>query len=299
MSNAARLAASLAAALAFWAPSAGAAPEALADVPILADFPQISVVADIGNHPGVHCILDTGSSIGILHSALTAGASRIGAANVHVANGTIAMPIFEVRKVAIGSADMSFVKFMQRDHSWFDPSVHLPCVIGSDFMNHFTVDFDGAAGRVRLYPGGTRIDEILGSAQPAGTHLDTRIIAGLIRVDTMVGSTKAYSEIDTGWNLATANWELLRALGFAADDARIHTVSKTQPDGKQKTWKLGEVDQVRIGNLHADKVKINVGDADMSHIAAQHGPYLHIGSELIRQHRLLIDYAHADVALVP
>ncbi|TLY50353.1 MAG: hypothetical protein E6K53_10760 [Gammaproteobacteria bacterium] len=259
----------------------------------------ISVVADIGSHPGVHCILDTGSSIGVLHSDLTVGAGHVGVMNTQVANGRVAMPIVQIRQITVGSTSLSFVNFLQRDHSWFDASQRLPCVIGANFLNHFTVDFDGKAGRVRLYPQGTHIDDILGAPPPHGTHLDARVGEGNIRVNTMVGAIHTLSEIDTGWGHATPNRALLDALGFTPDDARIQLETRTGPSGKQITLRVSEIDQVRVGALLANKLKIEVGEADMSHIAAHRDPYLHVGSDLVRQHRLLIDYAHADVALIP
>jgi len=286
-------------ATALWTAQTSAAPQPLADVPMLHELVQISVAADIGSHTGVHCILDTESSVGVLHSDLTIGSQRVGLMNTRVANGKVAMPIVEVRRVAVATAEVSFVQFVQRDHSWFDATERIPCVIGASFMNHFTVDFDGANGRVRLYPRGTRIDDILGATPPAGTHLNAQIVGGgLIRVNTMVGSIQTLSEIDTGWAYATANAALLDALGFTPNDARIRTVTKTH-EGKQANLKMSDIDQVRIGALLADKVRINLGETDMSHISTHREPYLQIGSDLIRQHRLLIDYARADVALIP
>lgn len=286
-------------AIALWASQACAAPQPLADVPILNEIVAISVAADVNGHAGVHCMLDTGVSTGVLHSDLTVGAGRVGVTSVHVANGKIAMPIVEVRHVAVGAAEASSVTFFQRDHSWFDANERLPCILGASFMNHFTVDFDGAAGRVRLYPRGTRIDDILGAAPPPGVHLDTQMHDGKIRTGAQVGSIRVSSEIDTGWAYATPNHALLQRLGFTPDDARIQIVSRTSSSGKQVSLKQSEIEQVRIGALLLDKLKIDVGLSDMNIIAAQRDPYLHLGSALVRQHRLLIDFAHADVALIP
>lgn len=299
MPSASRPLAAFASALLLWTSHANCAPQPLADVPILNEIIAISVVADLGSHTGMHCILDTGSSAGVLHSDLTVGAERVGLMNAHVANGRVAMPIVEIKHVAVGAAAVPSVNFLQRDHSWFDANQRLPCVIGANFLKHFTVDFDGVAGRVRLYPHGTRVDDILGATPPPGTHLDARMIEGNIRVDTRVGAIQTLSEIDTGWNYATPNQALLDALGFTPDDARIQTVARAGLAGKQLTLKLSEIDQVRVGALLVDKLKISITEIGMSHIAAQRGPYLHIGSDLIRQHRLLIDYAHADVTLIP
>jgi len=273
----------------------------IADVALLREFVQPMVVVDFADLPEQHCVIDTGSGVGVLHSKLTVKAGRVGLRNITVANGKVAMPVVEMRSVAIGAAKVSFVEFLQRDQSWFAADEPLPCIIGINFLAHFTVDLDGSSGRMRLFPRGTKIDSILGTPTPPEVHLAAKIWqSGLIRVETRIGDVRAQSQIDTGWGYGSANSALLNALGLDKDGRSVITRSWTNRDsGRTHSIQMMEINDVRIGALHIDKTEIVVSDTTLSVIRKPFEPYLQIGWGLIGKHRLLIDFTHADVALVP
>lgn len=280
---------------------AAAAPQALADVPLLTDLVQPTVMATIDGRADVRCIVDTGSSMGVLQSELTTRAEPAGVANVRVANGKIAMHIVSIRTMSIGAAKATEIEFYRRDQSWFNQDEPLPCVIGVNFMKHFTIDMDGRAARLRLYPRGTRIDDILGAPAPVGAHLQTRILQdGLIQMDAFVDGIAVQSQLDTGWGFATPNRILLDKLGIAPGDPRIVEQTYTNKiSGKPHVLQTVELRGIRIGNLELNTARASISEQNMRVISAQSGPYLHIGWGTLHEHRLLLDLTHADVALIP
>jgi hypothetical protein len=278
-----------------------ALPPALVDVPFLQIGVQPWIAVDIGAHRNVHCIVDTGATMGVLPSDLTRGADPIGSAHVVTANGAVDMPVVRVRKLSIEHTDFLATDFYQRDHSWFSPSEPMPCILGRNFMTHFTVDFDGRAQRLRLFAHGTRIDDILGGVPVTGVHLDATLSADSpIRVATSVAGIATQSQIDTGWGLATPNAALLDRLGVRTGDARI--VNRTVTDSmsaQTRTLQMVELSDVRIGALTLPKVWVTVGEARMTVIDKEARPYLHVGWGLLGEHRLLLDLTHRDLALLP
>ncbi|WP_330889113.1 hypothetical protein [Rudaea sp.] len=266
----------------------------------ISNQPWIEV--DIGKHHGVQCIVDMGSSAaGVLPTKYAAGARYIGPAVVATADRPVKMPEVEIDRVTIGGSTQTGVRFLLRDQSWFDKGDPMPCVLGREFLGRYTVDLDGSKGLLRLYPRGTRLDEVFGGTLPAGA----RIAAGirdnaLIEVDAMVDGVRVKSAIDTGWGLATPNRNLLDALGIGAGDPRIvNQTVHSALSNREMTLQIVEFQQVRIGSVAVEKVRASLGEGGMRVIRKEHEPYLHIGWDLLRQHRLLLDMAHRDIALIP
>lgn len=272
-----------------------ATPPALADVPLLHEYVQPSVAADINGHAGVHCVLDTGADIGVLNGALTRGADTAGRAKVTVANGLLTLQSVRVREVAIGEAHVRNASFIRRERTWIGKDQPMPCVLGGSVLGQFTVDLDGPAGRLRLYPRGTHIDEVLGSTPPPGSHLDGDVAPGNIFTTVTVGAQHPRARFDTGYDRSMANVALLDALGIGNDDARIETRVNTPPSGFSQTLRTVELERLGVGGVVEERYRFEVGDLAYS----RKKPYVHLGADVLGRHRLLIDMAHHDVALLP
>lgn len=280
---------------------AGYCAQPLAQTALLRISNQPWIEVDIGKHHGVQCIVDTGASAGVLSTKYAAGARYVGTVLAATADRPVKMPEVEIDHVAIGSSKQTAVRFMLRDQSWFDAGDPMPCVLGMEFLSRYTVDLNGSEGTLRLYPRGTRLDEVFGSALPEGARLAASIRNGaLIEVDATVDGVRVRSAIDTGWALATPNQNLLDALGIRPDDPRIVNQSAHSTlSNREMTLQILEFRQVRIGSLVAENVRASLGEGGMRVIRKQQEPYLHIGWDLLRQHRLLLDMAHRDIALIP
>jgi hypothetical protein len=119
-------------------------------------------------------------------------------------------------------------------------------------------------------------------------------------VATSVAGIPTQSQIDTGWGLATPNAALLDRLGIHAGDPRITNRNVTDSmSGQTRALQMVELSDVRIGLLVLPKVQVTIGEATMKLIDKETRPYLHIGWGLLGEHRLLLDLAHRDIALVP
>ena len=177
----------------------------------------------------------------------------------------------------------------------------MPCVLGMEFLGRYTIDLDGSKGVLRLYPRGTRLDEVFGGALPDGSRLAASIHNdALIEVDATVDGVRVKSAIDTGWSLATPNQNLLDALGIRPGDPRIvNQTAHSSLSNREMTLQILEFQQVRIGSVVAEKIRASLGEGGMRVIRKEQEPYLHIGWDLLRQHRLLLDMAHRDIALIP
>jgi Aspartyl protease len=276
-------------------------PGPLSDVPILGGAIQPVIAVTINGTPNVRCVVDTGSSIGVIGRALSRTSSSTGTSSVRVANGRALMHKVEVNEIRIGTTSIRRVEFAQRDANGLDTDAPAPCVLGNNLWNRFTLDIDGHAGRVRLFAKGTRIDDILGGSPPPGAHLDATIYNdAVISAETVVSGVHASATIDTGWSYASANHALLDALNLRSGDPRIHTQLITPLNStREKALQLADVSSFRLGAVHADTLELDVGSADESIVKGATGAHLHVGWEPLRMHRLLMDLSHQDVAIVP
>jgi len=277
-----------------------AQPLAQAELLKISDQPWVDV--DIGRHHGVKCIVDVGSTqAGVLPTRYAQGAKYLRPAVVATANGVVKMPEVQIDGIVIGGARQNAVRFLLRDQSWFHEGDPMPCVLGMEFLSRYTVDLDGSRGLLRLYPRGTRLEDVFGGSLPDGARLTASIHAGsLIEVDAMVDDIRVKATIDTGWGLATPNQSLLDALGIRPGDPRIvsQSVRSVLPD-RAMTLQIVELRQVRIGALAVENVRASIGESGMRVIRKERDPYLHIGWDLLRGHRFLLDMAHRDAALIP
>ncbi len=276
-------------------------PRPLADVPLLKGTVQPVVAATVNGHPDTHCIIDTGSSIGVIGRAISRTSSNKGVSPVRVANGREMMQKVEVNEIKIGAVSSRHIDFVQRDANVLDPSAPAPCVLGNNVWQRFTLDLDGHANRLRLFANGTAIDDILGGPVAAGTHLDpTFQDTPILKTDIVIGDVHAAAGIDTGWSYASANIALLDALGLHDGDRRIYTRLVAPLDStREKAIRLADVSPFRIGALRVETIAIDVGSANESLIKSVNGPYLHVGWQALREHRLLMDFSRQDLAIVP
>lgn len=274
----------------------------MAEVELLKGERQPWVIATIGTHNDVKCIVDTGSvDAGVLPTRYAKGATYLRSVDLATANSLVKVPEVRVGTVAIGNAKQPSVRFYLKDKSWFDDKDNMPCVLGMDFLGRYTLDLDGRSGMLRLYAKGTRLEEIFGGPLPNGARLDADVsLSAPIKLNISVDGIHATSTIDTGWGLATPNGKLLDALGIQPNDPRI--IDESFPgtlSGRDIRLRTFELHQVRIGGLVANNVRSSMSESDMRTIRKERQPYLHIGWDLLRQHRLLLDKAHRDIALIP
>lgn len=281
---------------------AGVCAQALAEVKLLEKGVQPWVLADIGQHRNVQCIVDTGSSdSGVLPTRYAQKATYLRPADIMTANGLVKMPKVSIDSVAIGSVKQINVPFYLRDQSWFHSGEPMPCILGMEFLSHYTVDLDGSHGILRLYARGTRLEDVLGHPLPIGARLDATVrIGSVIGLDATVNGINVRSTIDTGWGLATPNRSLLDALGIHPDDARIVAQSaKSVLSDREITLHIIELARVQLGSLTENNVRASIDENGMRVISQTRTPYLHIGWDLLHRHRLLLDVAHREIALLP
>jgi predicted aspartyl protease len=278
------------------------AAQPLADVPLIGDSHRPRVTADINGHRGVQCILDTGATVGVIGRDLAAGAERIGDSQVTTANGVYAMPLLRIRDVVIGGAHAGDVDFVQRDASWFGHGGSAPCILGMSFAQRFTVDLDGRARRLRLFPAGTDFGVILDRSQRAGAAIKVSFDNEVIETDAVVNGKHTAARIDTGWGFVTPNGALLDRLGYRRNDARYFTKDLQQSDsGRIVSVRMTTLTSVQLGNVRALNV---LSDADPDREAAsivgrRKDPYLQIGWPLLSDHRFIFDAKKRRAAFVP
>jgi len=273
----------------------------LADVALIGDNHRPRIAVDINGHRGVQCILDTGATVGVIGRDLADGAQRVGESQVTTANGVFAMPLLRIRDVVLSGARASDVEFVQRDASWFGHGGTAPCILGMSFARQFTIDLDGHARRLRLYPAGTGTDAILNRTQ-RGASIKASFDKDVIETDAIVNRTHTKARIDTGWGFVTPNSALLDRLGYRKNDARYFTKDLQQSDsGRMVTVRMTTLQTVQLGNVRASNV---LSDADPDREAAsivgrRTDPYLQIGWPLLSDHRFIFDVGTRRAAFVP
>jgi hypothetical protein len=275
-----------------------APPQPLADEPMVEDWPLPGVVIHIGKQ-SARCIVDTGSSFGVINGALSGGAETLQRVKVAVAYGKdVWMPIVRLRDVSIGEARRRFTDFLRRDSGWFDPKMRAPCVLGGSFLDSYTVEFDFVGHRLRLFERGTRIADLVGSARHEVALLPTRPGSGRIEFEVHVAGVKANAFLDTGWPTTGGNAALLEALGVVPEDPRVTTSTETTPSGIAIMHRGFEPGPIRIGAQTFDRVKVDFGPYAVRSSESAARPFLHVGVNLLAGHRLFVDMAGAEVAIV-
>jgi predicted aspartyl protease len=274
----------------------------LADVPLIGDNHRPRIAVDINGHRGVQCILDTGATVGVIGRDIADGAERIGESHVTTANGAYGMPLLRVRDIVIGNAHTGDVEFVQRDASWFGHGGTAPCILGMSFAQRFTVDLDGHARRLRLFPAGTNIDAILDPSQRAGASIKASFDNDVIETEALVNGFRTAARIDTGWGFVTPNRVLLDRLGYRRTDARYFTKNLQQADsGRIVSVRMTTLQSVQLGKVRTSNV---LSDADPDRQAAsivgrRSDPYLQIGWPLLSEHRFIFDVRTRRAAFVP
>jgi len=177
----------------------------------------------------------------------------------------------------------------------------MPCILGNDFLNHFTVDIDGRSGRLRLFVAGTRVEDILGSNPHIGDKLQVKFGEGdMLWTKASVHGVVVRSQIDTGWGYATPNTALLNALGIQPRDNAL--VLRRAPDslsGGARQFRSIDLPDLSFANIRQGVFVASLEEINLEAIESQSLPYLQIGWDILRSHRLIIDRKHKDVTLVP
>ena len=275
-----------------------AVPRPLADEPLIDNWPLPGVVIQVGSQ-SARCVIDTGSTVGMISSELSGGAETMQRAKVNVAHGKgVWMPLVRLRDVSIGEARRRFTDFLRRDSGWIDRKMPAPCLLGGSFLDNFTVEFDFVAHRLRLFERGTRIADLVGSAQRELGVLPTRPSTGHIEFEAEVAGIKAKAFLDTGWPTTGGNAALLEALGVAAEDPRMTTSTETTRSGIAITHRVFEPGPIRIGAQTFDRVKVDFGPYAVRSNESAAEPFLHVGVNLLEGHRLFVDMAGGEVAIV-
>jgi hypothetical protein len=281
-------------------PAQAAQPTPLADVPLSTMDSRLSVGVRFGTREAVECIIDTGSNFGIVNHKLSHGANSLGRPKVNLAGSkAIAMPMVEMRDVAIGRASLRIARFLVRDTWWVSKNAAMPCILGGSFLDRFTVDLDFVAKRLRLYERKTRIDSVIGAPAANEYDLHARVSSGRIVFDAVIDGTTTPAFIDTGWIMSSGNGALLNALGVAADDSRIRVNRRVLPSGKDFTTRLLDLGPIQLGHTTVPLHSVDFGYSAAWSAERKWGPLLHIGTELLADFRLIIDAAHRQVVLMP
>ncbi len=129
----------------------------------------------------------------------------------------------------------------------------MPCVLGNDFRNHFTVDSRRARWTpFRLLARNTRGEDISGSNSRIDDKLPVEFGEGdMLWAKASVRGVIVRSQIDTGWGYTTPNIALLNALGIQLADTRIGTkkIPESLSGGAQEIRSLSDF---RLGKMHVD-----------------------------------------------
>ena len=179
-----------------------------------------------------------------------------------------------------------------------DPKIRAPCVLGGSFLDAYTVEFDFVQQRLRLFERGTRIADLVGTAQHEVALLPARPGSGRIEFEAHVAGVKAKAFLDTGWPTTGGNAALIEALGVAPDDPRVTTWTETTPSGIPITHREFEPGPIRIGAQQFDGVKVDFGSYAVRSRSDNAKPFLHVGVNLLAGHRLFVDMAGGEVAIV-
>jgi hypothetical protein len=178
----------------------------------------------------------------------------------------------------------------------------MPCIIGLSFARKFTVDLDGPARRLRLYPAGTDVRSLLPLSQRGDADIKVSFSDDMLATKVRVGDIDADSHIDTGWGMTTPNRALLDKLGYGRDDPRIFQKDKMNPNsGQPVRIRTTTFPYVQIGNVRAINVltDVDLDRDDFAIVRKQSGPYLRIGWPLLSEHRFVFDAQSRSAAYVP
>jgi hypothetical protein len=268
---------------------------------LLAKSLQPWITANISGAGRVDCIADIGANYSVLPSRLLREAKYVRNVKVDTASGPVGMQIKQVDWVQVDSASASKIDFLEQDRSWFDPRDEMPCVLGTNFLKNFTVDFDGPAGKVRLFPRGTRTSAIVGSAASAKYHVKAYFGTGdLVTTNVRIQGQTALADIDTGWGLATPNAALLHALGLQQGDTRVTTKWIGSPlTGNGREYQVAQFPELYIGGISEKLIDVVMPEARTQEMALGERPHIQLGWGMLRAHRMIVDWKNKDMVLMP
>lgn len=291
----------LALALAAMSIASMAATVPVAEVPLLAKSLQPWITVDIDGAGHVDCIVDIGANFSVLPGHLLGKARYVQTLKVNTAAGAAPMRIKRVAWVQVAKARASGIDFIEQDQSWFDARDAMPCVLATNFLANFTVDFDGPGGTLRLFPAGTRIASIVGPDPASKNRVNASFgKGGLLTTRVQIQGVAAEADIDTGWGMATPNAALVAAAGFRKGDPRITTQWIGSPlTGNGRDYPVAQFSGLRIGAVSEEKIDVALPEARTQAMDAGGAPHLQLGWGVLRAHRMLIDWKHKELVLMP
>ena len=285
------------AALLFAANTAGLnAATPLTDVPLLADRQLPMVMASFDRGKSMPCMFDLGAQFNTMPAALggSVGVERAGAFTDDGAGWT--------RFTRRVSAKVWFNDATKRKQEFFlrDVNLHGPdgpvsvCILGQPFIKEFTLDLDGIAARLRLYPRKTRAGDVV------GTTTKFRKRDGFMTMPVLLDGVEAQAFVDSGAGISEINRQLQKDLAIGDGDSRLgESASVVTLHGAVRgslTVKLAEI--VIAGQRIASPMPmLQHSDSMLARFFGRSTPAMLLGWDIIGRNRFVVDWVGNTVSV--
>lgn len=189
----------------------------LADLPLLADRQLPMVEAQFDRGKRMPCLIDLGAQFNTMPIALgrSVGVEREGAFTDDGAGWTRFTRRVSA-KVRLNDATVRKQEFFLRDVNLNGADARLSvCILGQPFIREFTIDIDGIAGRLRLYPAKSAAGAVAGTTSKFSKH------DGFMTVPVAVDGVEAQAFIDSGAAISEINRQLQSDLNIGDNDSRL------------------------------------------------------------------------------
>jgi predicted aspartyl protease len=262
------------------------------------------VIGRVGNSRSLRFIIDTGAPSAFIEESLI---EELSFSKTAVSRGTggaagsqeVVLSRLEPTacQAAAGAVlpDESFRALNLRDISRVE-GLRVDGLIGGDFFQRHVVEIDYARKRIRMLPSSFEYR--------GGTSVPIKIEGGQIfttaRIVNPAGeSIEAIFMIDTGFRTA---------ISFSGPFAAKHDLTKSAPQIREATMGIGAGGETkatifRLPALHIGDMRWNdvvaTASLDRSGLLAREDFAGVIGGDLLRRYRVILDYPHSRIVLVP
>ncbi len=265
------------------------AADAVADLPLLADrqLPMVEAMFDRGKR--MPCMIDLGAQFNTMPISLgrSVGVEREGAftddgagwtrytrrvsAKVRLSDATLRKQEFFLRDVLLNSTDGPL-------------SV---CILGQPFIREFTVDLDGIAGRLRLFP----VKSPAGAVSGTTTEFSKR--DGFMVVPVVLDGIQAQAFIDSGAAISELNRRLQDGLKIGEDDPRLgDSQSIVTLHGAVRGSKTVRLDEILIAGqrIASPQAMLQHSDSMLARFFGRGTPAMMVGWDILQHSRFVIDW---------
>lgn len=261
----------------------------LADLPLLADRQLPMVEAQFDRGKRIPCLIDLGAQFNTMPIALgrSVGVEREGAFTDDGAGWTRYTRRVSA-KARLNDATVRKQEFFLRDVNLNSADGPLSvCILGQPFIREFTVDLDGIAGRLRLYPA----KSAAGAVAATTTHFSKR--DGFMTVPVLVDGIEAQAFIDSGTAVSEINRQLQSELGIGDNDSRLadarSIVTLHGAVRGSATVKLGDIVVAGQG-IESIQPMLQHSDSMLARYFGRGTPAMLLGWDILQRTRFVIDW---------